>query len=235
MKILFLNCWFAKAGKNFFDYIKKIGLKADILCLQEVPPELFEKLEKLLFGHRGFFVTEGKVIDFGCVYGQAIFVKNNLTTRSFGKSTFFRQVINDVGFMQYIEVKIKGKTLQLANVHGKARPGHKLDTPVRIRQSRLIIDKFMKKDNPKIIGGDFNLLPETKSILMFEKAGYRNLIKEFGIKDTRGKLNHERFARHDIQYFADYVFVSGGLKVISFKVPGVKVSDHLPLILEFEV
>ena len=70
----------------------------------------------------------------------------------------------------------------------KVRPGHKLDTPVRLRQSKLILDFLKDKVGSKIIGGDFNLLPETRSVEMFEKAGYRNLIKEFGIKNTRNKF-----------------------------------------------
>ena len=33
----------------------------------------------------------------------------------------------------------------------------------------------------------------------------------------------------------DYVFVSPEVKVIDFSVPNIEISDHLPLILDFEV
>ena len=121
------------------------------------------------------------------------------------------------------------------NVHGKAMPGHKLDTPARIRQSRNIIDFLKGKNGPKIIGGDFNLDFHTKSVKMFEDAGYRNLIKEYGIKDTRGEVNHRQYTSSEQQYFSDYCFVSQDVKVKDFKVPDIGISDHLPLILDFEV
>ena len=36
------------------------------------------------------------------------------------------------------------------------------------------------------------------------------------------------------QHFADYVFVSKDVKVKKFEVPYLEISDHLPLILDFE-
>ena len=58
----------------------------------------------------------------------------------------------------------------------------------------------------------------------------KNLIKEFSIKGTRThhyKKTSERYA--------DYILVSGGIKVKTFEVPEIIVSDHLPMILEFSV
>mgnify|MGYP001593384023 CR=1 FL=1 len=235
MKIIFLNCWYAKTGRVFFDFVKENSLNTDIFCFQEVYPKLFSKLQELQPNHVGRYATENKVELLGYVYGEAIFVKKGLDIVSSGKINLFRQVYNDVGYMQYANIRISGKMIYLANIHGKARPGHKLDTPARLRQSKLIIDFLENKPGLKIIGGDFNLLLETRSVGMFEEAGYRNLIKEFDIKDTRGKLSHRQFTQKDIQYFADYVFISPNVKVKSFSVPNIEVSDHLPLILDFEV
>jgi endonuclease/exonuclease/phosphatase family metal-dependent hydrolase len=128
---------------------------------------------------------------------------------------------------------MNGINFWIGNVHGKARPGEKEDTPVRIKQSEKIINYFKDLAGPKIIGGDFNLNPDTKSVEMFEKAGYRNLIKDFGIKNTRNKLSWEQF--NNVQNFADYCFTSPEVKVKSFKVPYMEISDHLPQILDFEV
>ena len=84
-----------------------------------------------------------------------------------------------------------------------------------------------KAKGKKILVGDFNLLPDTKSLKILEK-GMRNLIKEFKIKDTRGEL-YEKELR-----FADYALVSSDVMVLDFKVLNEKISDHLPLYLEFE-
>jgi endonuclease/exonuclease/phosphatase family metal-dependent hydrolase len=85
----------------------------------------------------------------------------------------------------------------------------------------------------KIIGGDFNLLPETKSAQMFEENDYRSLIKEFRIRTTRNRLAWELYP-NDKQYYADYVFVSPGVNVKEFSVPENEISDHLALILRVE-
>lgn len=109
---------------------------------------------------------------------------------------------------------------------------------MRLRQSEKIINFFNDKKGLKIIGGDFNLNPDTKSVMMFEKAGYRNLIKEFDIKSTRNKLSWKQFKNQPDfvkQYFADYVFVSSDVKVKDFTVPYNEISDHLPLILDFDI
>ena len=49
------------------------------------------------------------------------------------------------------------------------------------------------KVGPKIIGGDFNLNPDTESIKMFEEAGYKNLIKDFKIENTRNEISWREF------------------------------------------
>ena len=79
-----------------------------------------------------------------------------------------------------------------------------------------------------VICGDFNLLPDTKSIKMLEEAGLVNLIKEYRITSTRTSLYSKS------EKFADYIFVSKGVSVKDFKVLSDEVSDHTPLYLELE-
>ena len=236
MKIIFLNCWYAKTEKVFFDFVKENSLNTDIFCFQEVDPKLFNKLSNLLSGHCGYFGTDNKFEILGHVYGQTVFIKKVISVLSSGKVDLYRQVVDDVGFMQYLELKVDSKTIYLANIHAKARPGHKLDTPARLRQSKSIINFLKNKPGLKIVGGDFNLLPETKSIRLIEAAGYKNLIKDFAIKATRNKLSWESLKKgEEKQHYADYVFTSPGIKVSSFEVPDMEISDHLPMILNFEI
>lgn len=126
-------------------------------------------------------------------------------------------------------------SLITTNIHGVSRPGDKLDSPGRIKLSEEIIDYLKdKKDIPQIICGDFNLLPFTKSAVIFEDAGYQNLIKEHRISTTRNELAWDRFLGNK-QLFADYTFVSDKVEVKDFKVPNISISDHLPMILDFVV
>ena len=55
-------------------------------------------------------------------------------------------------------------------------------------------------------------------------------VKEYQISTTRSPL-YRNFAE---MKFADYTLVSPGIEVKTFLVPQVEVSDHLPMILEFE-
>jgi hypothetical protein len=238
MRIIFLNSWFGKAGKPFFDFIKDESSKTDIFCFMEFTPELFTEVSEILTKHKGF-IEKGNFLDiFKVIDCQVIFVEKNLKILSSGELTLYKNTPNDTGFASYIIFEKEGKTVNLMNIHGKSRPGNKLDTPARLEQSRIIIDFLKDKGGLKIIGGDFNLNPDTKSVKMFEEAGYKNLIKDFKIENTRNKISWREFKEDQDfqkQHFADYVFISKDLKVKKFEVPYMEISDHLPQILEFEV
>jgi hypothetical protein len=233
LRAIFLNSWFGKAGKPFFDFVKSESSKTDIFCFMEVSPDLYNDISAILKNFRGLY-DEGmflKEIDAEC--GQAVFINRRVELISNGRVSIYRQLKNDIGFMQYLELQGGRQKLWLGSVHGKTRPGDKFDTQTRLNQSNIIIKFFADKNGPKIIGGDFNLMPDTKSVAMFEEAGYKNLIKKFGIKNTRNKISWKQF--NNIQHFADYVFVSPDVKVNKFEVPYMEISDHLPQILDFEI
>lgn len=238
MRIIFLNSWFAKTGKPFFDFINNESSKTDVFCFMEFSPELFETVSTKLIDFKGF-IGKGRLLKyFNLIDCQAIYIKNNIKYLSSEILNLYRNTCLDTGFAFCLSIEKDNKIINILDVHGKAHPGHKFDTPARIGQSQKIIDFMKDKKGMKIIGGDFNLNPDTKSVKMFEEAGYRNLIKEFDIKSTRNKISWDQFKDEPgfyKQYFADYCFVSKDVKVKSFEVPYNEISDHLPLILDFEV
>ena len=83
-----------------------------------------------------------------------------------------------------------------------------------------------KTPNPKILCGDFNLLPETKSLRILEE-NMVDLVKKFDIHSTRSVS-----FKYETRY-ADYMLVSPDVVVERFNAPHINVSDHLPLVLEF--
>lgn len=237
MRVIFLNTWGGRLGKPFDSFIKKCSSDTDIFCFQEVSPSLFSRLSLLLPKYGGIYEKGWDLAHEDIWYGQAVFVRNDVDLGKFGKVDLFKSG-GGIGFMQYAHLTIKGNKLLLVNIHGKSKPAHKLDTPVRLRQSKTILQFLAKFGNPKIIGGDFNLMPGTKSIGLFEEYRYRNLIKDFGIKSTRNEISwsyHKKSEDFVKQYFADYCFVSPEIKVKGFEVPDIEISDHLPLILDFEI
>ncbi len=129
--------------------------------------------------------------------------------------------------MQWLSLPVNGKMLTLGNVHGFWTPDGKGDIPQRIRQSKDMLEFMDAQQGPKILCGDFNLNPDTESVRMIAEK-FRDLVKEYGVKTTRSRL-----CRPGIGLFADYLFVSEGIKVMDFSVPDEEVSDHLPLLLSF--
>jgi len=239
MRIIFFNIWHGQGWEALKDFLKENLDKTDIFCFLEVDPELQNKLEKLLIDFKPIY-ERGIKTDYlgGVVEGRSIFVKRNIKIISKGALELYKITPDDAGGSLFAELEVHGKKFLVQEVHGKTRPGNKLDTKERIEQSKRILEFSKDGIKPRIIGGDFNLMPGTKSIKMIEAAGYTNLIKEFGIKSTRNKISWEQFAKKPgftKQYFADYVFVSPQIKVKNFEVPYNEVSDHLPLILDFEI
>jgi hypothetical protein len=229
MRIIFLNSWYARTGQEYFDFIDKNTAETDTFSLFEVDSNLFKHLSLILKDFTG--IESHKNIGHHLNYDNATFVSN--------KCKIFNTKINFIedpvlGGASLIEID----NFVLCGVHGLPQPGTKLDNPDRIRQSEEILEAVKDFSKPVIIGGDFNLMPDTKSIKIFEDRGYRNLIKEFDIKNTRNEVSWGQFNEQpdfEKQYFADYCFISPGVKVKNFEVPYNEVSDHLPLILDFEI
>lgn len=226
MKIIFLNAFHGFLGHKLTEYYTRTKDSTDIYCLQEATGRAVtgNGLEKK------FCKTETMRVDnendyYCCV---TLFKKNANLIR---KMNFFEHN-KKMGLAVYTKIKLDQKIINIVNIHGAYEPGDKRDTKERLQQSKRIIEFLNKVEGIKIIGGDFNLLPDTESIKMFEKGGYRNLIDEFKIPTTRNEI---AWKSHPIkQLYADYVFVDPNVKVRSFEVPNVLVSDHLPLVLEIE-
>jgi hypothetical protein len=135
-----------------------------------------------------------------------------------------------VRWLQLTDLSVPGGSLLVANYHGIARPGSKLDSDERLEQSRAIRRTVAAHAGPVVLIGDFNLLPDTESVRLLG-GGLRNLVIERAIPSTRSRLN-PYYGTPQEQPHADYAFISPELCVAAFEVPDVQISDHLPLILD---
>jgi exonuclease III len=257
MKLISLNTWGGGAFDALMAFVKEQSRDTDIFCFQEmyvsdgtVPisrgghMNIFNDIAGILPEFEGIFAEAQDDmdpyghVDFKSTFGQAIFVNKKLPITSRG-SVFINSSRNGMKNNEFENLPMLLQYVRLGDVtvgncYGVSVPGHKLDTPRRIEQSERVVKFLNEESGKKIICGDFNLMPETESVKMIERAGMRNLISEFSITTTRSTLNYEKYAEGDRQYFADYTFVSPGVNVKSFEVPQVPVSDHLPMVLEFE-
>lgn len=132
--------------------------------------------------------------------------------------------------VQIVELNVNGKNLQILNLHG-LYSRDKQDSKRTLNQCRYILEAAKRKNIPTIIAGDFNLFPETKSIGILNKE-FKNLVDEYKVKSTRPTFDDGTDKGNNI---VDYIFVNDKIKVNEFGVINTNISDHLPLILDFDI
>lgn len=263
IKIGSYNLWNARAGKEIFSYLRETS--CDIWCLQEVnssiiskiasdksQSDMHEEIRKILPHHLNIhspvslYCTHSHHEEWYSMYGLSIFSDIRLPvveTRTVYLNGHFHERYfskgsgaDHVRLIQIITYRWPGrnKPLNCLNYHGVWYPApegvsSKRDTKDRIDISKKIHALMRDLDGDVVLVGDFNLEPDTESIKLIG-SGMKDLIKEYRIKTTRSQLYDKP------EYpWADYAFVSNGLKVRSFEVPKVNHSDHLPLILEIDL
>lgn len=247
-------------------FVEQRAEETDVFCFQEVMGNEKGEVRNVSLGFRTNELQEleRRLPDFHVYYavtqddmdmepipgatvhwGVATFVKKSHTVISHqdfflcnGRNTYIPQDYSTLGYNALcVTIATDAFPLTICNMHGISEPGHKRDTPQRLAQSQKILDSLKDQAGEKIIMGDFNLFPDTESVHMFESAGFRNLIREYGIPTTRGTLvkqlnPHYANTPLGFQEFADYTFVSPGIDVKAFEVPDLPISDHLPMILK---
>lgn len=208
-------------------YVQRNIHDTDVFCFQEardVDQVAYQDLFEAEFFTHSVERVMDKVTNW---YGNVMYIRKSLKLLDTG-SLFMNDTSGyEIGLVAHATIEVNKKPLVICNVHGIPVPGHKLDTPARLYQSETILNTF-KSSDAVVIGGDFNLLPEAKSIAMFEEYGYRNLISDYEIATTRNRITFEKYP-DNIQYYADYAFTSPRVNVVDFVVPDDVVSDHQPL------
>lgn len=249
MKLITLNTWGGKMSNKFGSFFNKYS-DTDIWFFQEVYNSnkeedytivpgyntdfsFYNTLKRHLNSHKSHFCQVLK--DF---YGISAFFRPNIEVVEKGEILVARGNWENMRGsseqdhhrkLQWFEILINRKKVLLMNVHLTHRPEGKLDSDKRLYQSDMIVNFMKMFDCPKILVGDFNLLPDTESIKKIEVTGMRNLIKEYGITSTRTDIYKKSIK------FADYVFISPEVKVKNIKVLPDVISDHSPIFLEFDI
>lgn len=227
MKIISLNAWRGEMEKELEKYIRQHESSTDIFCFQEAQLNCELVRNKVL--NRWLSLTaryyyEGPDEEFA----RTTCFKNQYTLM--GSGTLFGQDQKKL-IALWVHLKTEEQEYWIVNVHGTSTPVEKNDSPERIAQSQKIIDFLSDKKGQRVVMGDFNLNPDTESVKLFERVGYRNLIREFNIDTTRNEIAWAKYPDNK-HLFADYTFVSPEVTVLDFQVPKNEVSDHLPMELE---
>ena len=245
MKLITLNIWGGKLFEPLMDFFKKHAKDTDIFCLQEVfnnPPNIKSKVQQdakedvyrdiseILKEFDGYFAPTQDGEE-----SLAMFVKKNLGVTKVDEEFVYRwknaMENNDSSTfgvnVQYAKFVKDNKKYMICNLHGHWTPKFKGDNPARLEQSynlKKLLDNFK---GVKVLCGDFNLAPDTESMAILESS-MRNLIKEYKINSTRS-----HYYTSGVK-FADYIMLSPEVQIKKFEVIQNVVSDHLPLLLEFD-
>lgn len=253
MRLITLNCWGGRSMHPLMRFFRARKAETDVFCLQEVfdadqsvvdarhPDEhmradLYARIAAELDGFWGTFArwTDPNRMS------TAIFVRETIPVLALAAPTVYEPPApKSEGSLVFSPRKLHAVTLDLGrpvmvgNLHGLWNAGPKTDTPERLAQSRKVAAVLNAHAGPKVLCGDFNLLPETESVrVLEEEAGLRNLVVERGVPSTRTPL-YRHYADAAEPNFADYVMPSRDLEVKRFEVLPDLVSDHSPLYAEF--
>lgn len=248
LKVIQLNIWRGKLLTNALQFINEEN--PDIILLQEV---YSTELSGMPVTHRLYQALQEKLPEYKSAYGaaftdttklgdiesgNAIFSKFEIleTTNTFFDvpyKTFDEQSQTDFSYNPQTilgaKLDVNGVEVNAFSVHGIwGRDG--LDSDRRLQMGKIIIEQIQGKKNV-ILGGDFNLRPDTKTVKNIEQ----HVESVFGETLTRTfNLEHKKAGGYKTAA-VDMLFASRNIKVISKKCPDINVSDHLPLVVEFEV
>jgi len=96
----------------------------------------------------------------------------------------------------------------------------------RQRQLMHLIDLCRTGDKPLIVAGDFNAFDGTRELADFRDAtGLANANRD----------NQPTWPAHAPRHQLDFILHSPELEVIDFDIPRVALSDHLPIVCEFDI
>lgn len=260
MKLISLNIWGAQIYDPLIDFIKLHKEDTDFFTFQEIfksdrdilsdkiHTNNLEDISKILTEFDYYFSSTNdgynlkRKVDFPLQFGQATFWNKSLKIENKGE-IFVHKKENQIGptidgtmrdfprNFVFTKFNINNKPLLIMNLHGYWEPAPKYDTPQRFKQSQIILDFIKEQNVPTILAGDFNLSPNTLSIGMLD-AKLVNLINKYDITNTRSSLYDPKYIDED--KYADYIFTTEDIKVNNFEVLKNEVSDHLPLLLNFD-
>jgi endonuclease/exonuclease/phosphatase family metal-dependent hydrolase len=214
MKLICLNTWGGRAGRDRLLAFLNAHRDADFICLQEVWSAPYEGLEGAAAGgrplsHDAIMVT-GKqeiaaLLDRHEVffhphhlndYGLMMLVAKGLEVIESGDVFVHRErgyiPEGDIGRharnVQFVTIATPAGGVSVMNFHGLWNGQGKGDSADRIAQSQRLLDFLASHREPFVLSGDFNLAPGAESLKMIEEAGLKNLVAASGAASTRTSL-----------------------------------------------
>lgn len=238
-----LNAWGGRLEPPIARFIEQ--QKPDIICLQEVisfqrgQTGLFIPLESIQSQANLPFISFAPVFSFPYMKGMARFGNAVLSRFPIQKSEviftylehkddfMFGEDDNNIRNFIHAVIEINGVACNVLTHHGYWIHEHKNGNSETFRQTKLLADYIKNLEGPVILSGDFNLVPGSGSLESLNNQ-LTNLSVKHKLKTTRTLLT----VKTEV---CDYIFVNDSVKVKSFRALDDVISDHKPLLLDFEL
>ncbi len=248
MKLLQWNIWFEEDIKKVAKFIK--AQKVDVICVQELSQNFPKN------GNINTAEALGKWLGMNFVYkiGQREKIKNKI--KWLGNGIYSRYPIQHSrakyiqtphGVSQrfpdyarqgriYIEadINVHGQTYTVGTTHAAFERSMK-DTPRKKKEIKKILDIVAKKKARYIFAGDLNAEPQS-TLIKGVKRYLKHTGPDFRFVTYTTKPHLKTYKDHaPLQWRIDYVFATADIKIKRAKLVKTTVSDHLPIVVDFDI
>jgi endonuclease/exonuclease/phosphatase family metal-dependent hydrolase len=235
MRFLLYNMRYA-TGPNVHSFMRssRKNLQRIAAFLRELEPDLVGLIEV----DHGSYRTGGKnqveqlaealghYHSHSIKYGQRSFWRHVPVVKMQGNAFLARDRIRNETF-HYFDHGMKRLVIELDLEHLVVYLVHlSLGGRVRHHQLRALYDLVKKTDRPCIVAGDFNMLWGEREIDLFLAASGLQNANIAGLPTYPSRNPH----RH-----LDFILHSKCIKIMDFQIPRVPFSDHLPVLVDFDV
>lgn len=232
-RLLQWNIWNNEDIDNIIKELKRID--ADIVCIQElaIKDDNDIKIRKLKELYSYIYYEKADTFLDGYSQCNAILSKYPLYDKSYTyvqKPTDNKNDYSKEGRV-YVEAKVKinEKELTIGTTH-LSYTDKFIETEEKDKEVTNLIN-CIKKDN-YILTGDFNTNKTSKYIKWLEEKLINN---DTSNTWTTKPFSYNGFKETELKWKLDYIFTSRDIKVKERKLVDTKYSDHLPILIAFEL
>lgn len=245
MKLLQWNIWYKEKIENVLKILKEIN--ADILCLQELADDsvfnknintakyLKENLQmNMFYQDSNTWATYNKKSQ-----GNAILTKYPIIKSDF---KYLQEPNHDIRDASregriYLEltVLINNQELTIGTTHLSYTSRFEI-TDAKKKEVDNLVNILKTKKTDYIFTGDLNSLPDSYTIKEMSKY-LKNTGPDFNAKTWTTKYHEDKwgFKTDKLDWRIDYVFCTEDVKIKSAKILHIPYSDHLPILVEFNL
>lgn len=234
-----------------------VAEQPDIVCLQEAfrpgtktilnfqnqygyveRLQLATGLTNYFFAPAWGFVMNGQTIDQGVAILSKLALADEQSFHAVGEYTVYSRpgskMYNDRSFLACTATLPSGDKLSIATYHGYWNGTDTTGNDISFSSTEKARALLATLPAPTIFCADLNVTPGSPVLEVLARSGLRNLTVEYNVPTT---LSSQHYAPEpDRSHVAcDYILTSPGIIIKDFRVIDEPVSDHKPLVLEFEI